>query len=75
MSEGNLETGAYVTSEAEERVIAEFSATLPQIQSAVSFGGGSCRVKLDIPESDLAEAIKLAAYAPDRVLKVRVSAE
>jgi hypothetical protein len=35
-------------------------ASLPDIQSAINIGGdGSTRVKLDIPESELAEAVKL----------------
>ena len=38
----------------------EFMASLPDIQSAISIGGdGATRVKLDIPESELAEAVKL----------------
>ena len=37
-----------------------FIASLPDIQSAISIGGdGATRVKFDIPESDLAEAVKL----------------
>ena len=37
-----------------------FIASLPDIQSAITIGGdGSTRVKFDIPESELAEAIKL----------------
>lgn len=53
----------------------QFAATLPEIQSAVSFGGPSARVKLDIPETDIAEAIKLAAYGRGRVLRVTVEVE
>jgi len=38
----------------------EFIASLPDIQSAISIGGdGATRVKLDIPESELSEAVKL----------------
>lgn len=38
----------------------EFIASLSDIQSAISIGGdGATRIKLDIPESELAEAIKL----------------
>ena len=37
----------------------EFVASLPDIQSAISVGGDGARVKLDIPESDLAQVIKL----------------
>ena len=37
-----------------------FIASLPNIQSAINIGGdGATRVKLDIPESELAEAVKL----------------
>ena len=38
----------------------EFIASLPDIQTAISIGGdGATRVKLDIPESELAQAVKL----------------
>ena len=38
----------------------EFIASLPNIQSAISIGGdGATRVKFDMPESDLAQAVKL----------------
>ena len=38
----------------------EFIASLPDIQTAIQIGGdGSTRVKLEIPESELAEAVKL----------------
>jgi len=38
----------------------EFTASLPDIQTAINIGGdGSTRVKLEIPESELAEAVKL----------------
>lgn len=53
----------------------QFVASLPEIQSAVSIGGGGARVKLDIPESDLAGAIKLAAYGQGKLLRVTVEIE
>ena len=38
----------------------EFIASLADIATAISIGGdGATRVKLDIPESELAEAVKL----------------
>jgi len=38
----------------------EFIASLPDIQSAISIGGdGATRVKFDIPESEIANAVKL----------------
>jgi hypothetical protein len=52
-----------------------FAASLPEIQSAISFGGPAARVKLDIPETDIAEAIKLAAYGRGKVLRVTVEVE
>lgn len=52
-----------------------FVASLPEIQSAVSMGSGSTRVKLDIPESEMAEAIKLAAYGQGKLLRVSVEIE
>lgn len=38
----------------------EFIASLPDIQSAIQVSGnGAVRVKLDIPESEIANAVKL----------------
>ena len=36
-----------------------FIASLPDIQSAISVGGDGARVKLDIPDSDLAQVLRL----------------
>jgi hypothetical protein len=58
----------------EDKVIAEFAASIPQIQSAIKFGGdGSARVQLDVFESELAEVVKLAAFGRDVELRVVVS--
>ena len=41
-------------------MIISFNASLPDILSAISIGGdGATRVKLDIPSSDIANAVKL----------------
>lgn len=48
-----------------------FRATLPQIQSAIRIGGDVCRVTFDIPRSDLANAVALAALQ-DSVLRITV---
>jgi hypothetical protein len=53
---------------------AEFVASLPPIQSACKFGQGACRVQFDIPESELAEALKLATMH-DKRLRVVVEVE
>ena len=38
----------------------EFIASLPDIQSAITIGGdGATRVRLDIPETELANAVRL----------------
>lgn len=37
----------------------KFIATLPDIQSAISVGGTGARIKLDVPETELSEVIKL----------------
>lgn len=37
----------------------EFTASLPHIQSALSAGGDGARLKLDIPESDLPQVLRL----------------
>ena len=56
-------------------VIAEFSASIPPIQSATSIGGdGACRLKLDVPASDLAEVMKLAGFGMGKHLKITVEA-
>ena len=53
--------------------IAEFLAYLPPIQSATSIGGdGASRLKLDVPETEIAEVVKLAAYGRGKVLRVEV---
>ncbi len=42
-----------------------FTASLPPIQSALSVSGDRCggRLKLDIPESELAQALKVVLLA------------
>ena len=56
--------------------IAEFHASIPPIQSATSIGGdGSCRLKLDVPASDLAEVMKFAGFGRERLLKITVEAD
>jgi hypothetical protein len=60
----------------EPEQIAEFTATIPQIQSAVNFSGdGSTGPKLEIPTSEIAEMVKLAAFGREKLLRVTVSAE
>ena len=55
--------------------IAEFVATIPPIQSAVSLSGeGSARLKLDIPESDMSEVLKLIAFGREQALRIVVYA-
>lgn len=40
-----------------------FTASFPEIQSAIKIdGSGGMRITLDIPESEMAEAIKLTLY-------------
>ncbi len=50
----------------------EFSAYLPEIQSAVSIGGDASRIKLDVPETDIAAVVKLAAFGRGKALRVTV---
>ena len=53
----------------------EFIASLPDIQSAILISGeGATRVKLDIPESEIAEAIKLVMLK-GMAFKVKISEE
>ena len=58
-----------------EGVKIQFLATLPAIQSAlnISGGGDGARIKLDIPQTDLAEAIKLSLLQ-GKVFKVTIEA-
>lgn len=37
----------------------QFQASLPPIQSAINIGLDGMRIKLDIPETEIAEAVKL----------------
>ena len=52
-----------------------FRATIPPIMSALKIGGdGGARLQLDIPESDLLDALPLLAWR-DKVLVVTVAPE
>ena len=50
---------------------ATFRASLPPIMSAIKAGGDGMRVQFDIPESDMAEAVKLLQWR-GVVLKITV---
>ena len=52
----------------------EFRASFPPIQSAIkrSGAGDGLRIQLDIPESDVPEAVALMALTQERLL-VRIS--
>lgn len=52
-----------------------FSAYLPEIQSAISIGGDGARLKIDVPESEIAAVVKLAAYGRGKRLRVTVEIE
>jgi hypothetical protein len=49
-----------------------FSASFPEIQSAISIGGAGGRIKLDVPETEMAALVKLAAYGRGKELVVTV---
>jgi hypothetical protein len=53
-----------------------FLAAFPVIQSAIKVRGDACgmRIQLDIPESEMAEAIKLLAWR-QTVLRITVEPE
>lgn len=53
---------------------AEFCASLPPIQSAIKSDGASIRVQFDIPESEIAESIKLMMMR-GKLLRVVVEVE
>ena len=54
----------------------EFSAIIAATSSAFKVGDeGASRLSLDIPVSDMAEALKVIAFGRKRVLKVTVEIE
>lgn len=48
-----------------------FKASFPPIQSAIKVGQDGMRIQFDIPETEMANAVKLLAMR-DRVLKITV---
>jgi hypothetical protein len=57
-----------------DEVIAQFVASVPQIQSAFAVGGdGSARLKLDVPASEIAEVVKMMAFGRDKALRITVT--
>lgn len=67
--------GVLLGSEDMER-IAQFTACLPNAAAALKVSGdGDGRLQLDIPESDLAEALKLIAFGRDKALIVTIETE
>lgn len=54
----------------------EFSATIAATSSAFKVGDeGASRLSLDIPVSDMSEALKLIAFGRRKVLKVTIDIE
>jgi len=51
---------------------ATFRASIPPIMSGIKTGGDGMRVQFDIPESDMAEAVKLLTMR-GKVLQVTVT--
>ena len=51
---------------------AVFLATFPPIQSAIKIGQDGMRIQLDVPESEMAEAVKLLQWR-DVVLCVKIA--
>lgn len=50
--------------------IAEVIVSIPDLQSACSISGdGSARFKLDVPESEIAEVMKLIAFGRQKALR------
>ena len=48
-----------------------FLASFPQIQSAIKIGVDGMRIQLDVPETELVNAIELLGWR-DRLLKVTI---
>lgn len=57
-------------------MIIEFEASLPDIQSAITLSGAGngARIKIDVPESEFAEVVKLALMR-GKSFKVRIEEE
>ena len=53
---------------------ATFRASIPPIMSGIKTGGDGMRVQFDIPESDMAQAVKLLTMR-GKVLQVTVTVE
>jgi hypothetical protein len=51
-----------------------FRATFPPIQSAIRVGSDGMRIQLDIPESDLQDAVALLALRGE-VLRISIEVE
>ena len=52
---------------------ATFAATLPPLLSAIRISGdGGCRIMLDVPESEMGEAVKLLMW---RQMPLRITVE
>ncbi len=45
-----------------------FLATFPPIQSAIKFGNDGMRVQLDIPETEIGNAIEMVAWRGKRLV-------
>lgn len=57
-------------------LVAEFTGSIPQIQSAFSVGGDqSARLKLDIPSSEVAAVVRLIGYGCGKALRFVVTVE
>lgn len=53
---------------------ASFLATFPPIMSAIKVtgNGDGMRIQFDVPESEMAEAVKLFAWRSERMLRLTV---
>ncbi len=57
----------------EKKAVAEFIAYFPPIQSAIKRGADGMRITLDIPETEVVNALKLLAWTkPDCPLRVTI---
>jgi hypothetical protein len=56
----------------DEKGEVEFLASLPPIQSAIRIGQDGMRIQLDVPETEMGNAIRLMTWR-DKILKVTIS--
>jgi hypothetical protein len=51
-------------------------ASIPPIQSAIKVGGdGSGRIQFDVPTTEMAQLLRLVAFAPGKLLRLTIEVQ